>query len=184
MSKRTIGELVIDARNRISAMRIAPPAGEVSSRAAADEFEIAIDALVASLPVGRTADFYDTVAKVEERFQTAYDRAAVGNAKTEGQMAEAGTQVSLGWFVVLSRAGIAIRMGNTEPDYKAGDTMVFMLQRLPRKPEAPQLAVVPPAPPPMDLETARKIWTDHLASLSPEERSALVKASLPEYEPQ
>lgn len=148
MPQKTIDQLVADARSRISAMRVAPPSGEVSSRAAAAEFELAIDALVMSLPIGRTADFHEVIAKVEERFRPVYDREAVSNAKTDGQMSDASTRESTGWWIVLSRAGIAIRTGDVKPQYEVGDTIVFTLQRLPRKrPDAaPDLAIVPPAP--------------------------------------
>lgn len=130
MSEKTIDDLVKQARGRISAMRIAPPSGIESSRAAADEFERAIDALVALLPVGEPVMFYETVAKVEERFRKAYADEVVGNAKTEGQMEV--DQVSTGWWAVLSRAGFAIRMGDERPAYQDGDDMVFVLQRKPK----------------------------------------------------
>lgn len=184
MSNKTLDELVKDARARISTMRTeVPEYGIEASIIIAGELELAIDRLLQSLPVGRTADFYEHIVKVEERFRAVYDRETVANAKTEAQMEPA--RVSLGWFIVLARAGIAIRVGDTKPDYDAGDTVVFTMARLRRKPDAPELVVVPPPEPPIDVETARQVWLDHLATLSPERRAefAEIISSLPQYVP-
>lgn len=129
----SIDDIVKKARGRISAMRIAPPAGLESSRAAADEFECAIDACVRGMPADGTLHFHETIARVEERFRKKYDSEKAGGAKTESQMEEAADQVSTGWWIVLSRAGVAIRVGAEEPDFKAGDTVIFNMQRMPRK---------------------------------------------------
>lgn len=114
-------------------------------------------------------EFHETVAKVEERFRAVYDPGKVGAAKSQSQMDEGTEQVSTGWWVVLARFGVAVRFGATRPDIAAGDTLV-MVPRIIKKPSAPDLAVVPPAPPPIDAAAARTVW---LESLPPEVRAKI-----------
>lgn len=133
MTEKSINDLVKEARSRIGAMRISPPAGLESSRAAADEFERAIDALMAGLPVGEPVYFYETIAKVEERFRPAYDAEVVGNAKTDAQLKNL-EPISTGWWIVLARAGIAIRTGSTRPAFEAGENVILPLLRAPKQP--------------------------------------------------
>lgn len=170
-TKPTTTELVAIARSRIAAMRIAPCGGLVSSQAAADEFERVIDRLVFMLPASRVFEFYETVLKVEERFRKIFNAEAVGNAKVESQME--GEQISTGWWVFLEQFGVAIRFGDTKPEgIDAGDQLSISISSR-KKPAAPELAVVPPAPPPIDAETARRIWLD---SLPPEQAAKVEEA--------
>lgn len=102
-------------------------------------------------------EFQAIVTDVRERFQKRYDPQKAGDAKTEGQMADAGEDVSIGWFVALAQYGIAIYFGKEKPEIEKGDTLVLLARKIQKDP--PKLEVVPPPePPPIDAETARKIW--------------------------
>ncbi len=182
-TESTTAELIAAARSRVKTMRLGTNAGIARDNAAADDIERAIDRLVFMLPASRMFDFYEKVLKVEERFRKIYDAQAVGDAKVESQM-EA-EQVSTGWWVFLERFGVAIRTGDTKPEgIDAGDMLMVSISSR-KKPIAPELAVVPPAPPPIDAETARQVWLDHLATLPAEKRAEFVDAvsSLPAYVP-
>lgn len=125
-------------------------------------------------------EFHEVVAKVEERFRKVYDSEKIAKAVTESQMAP--DQVSTGWWVVLSRFGIAIRFGDKRPDIDVGDALVLNARKIPKKPDAPAIAIVPPAPPPVDAETARRIWLDSLPTEQADKMRAAI-ASVPEYVP-
>lgn len=161
---KTLNELVSDARSRISAMRLALWADIESSSAAAGVIERAIDGLIYSMPTADKLHFYETAAKVEERFRPVYDREKVANAKVEGQLEP--EQVSTGWWIVLSRFGVAMRFGSSKPDIQPGDTLVMTLSKMPKKPPAPVLAVIPLAPPSPD---ARAELVKLRANVKPED---------------
>jgi hypothetical protein len=62
------------------------------------------------------------VAKVEERFEKVYDVETLASAKGEDQVKY--ELVSSGWFVTLEGWGVAVRFGHTQPEFKAGDTLI------------------------------------------------------------
>lgn len=117
-------------------------------------------------------EFHAKVLKVEERFTTVYNAKALGEARSESQMANAGEQKSLGWFVTLEQFGAAIHFGKLKPDIAAGDIMIAEFRKKPQEP--PKLEVVPdPAPPaPIDAAAVREHF---LASLPPEQRELVAK---------
>lgn len=105
-------------------------------------------------------EFHEIVAKVEERFRKVYDGEKVAKAVTEGQMAP--DEISTGWWVVLSRFGIAIRFGDMKPDIAAGDTLVLVASKIPKAP--PQLAITPAPAAPGSPGTATVILPSGYAS--------------------
>jgi len=100
-------------------------------------------------------EFHATVVRVEERFQKRYDPDKAGAAQTEAKMAEASEEVSIGWYVVLDRFGIAFHFGRLKPEIEAGDTMVLVFRKIPKAP--PKLEVVPTPVKPLPSLTAAEL---------------------------
>lgn len=65
----------------------------------------------------------EVVSTVEERFRRAYDPIKSGEAKVESQMEY--EQVSTGWWLVIRRLGIALRVGKEKPPINSGDRIVI-----------------------------------------------------------
>jgi len=79
-------------------------------------------------------EFQAIVSDVRERFQKRYDAKKVGSAKTDAQMADAGEDVSIGWYVSLAQYGIAIYFGKNKPDIERGDTLCLISRKIPKEP--------------------------------------------------
>jgi hypothetical protein len=65
--------------------------------------------------------FEEVATSVEERFRRAYDADRVGTAKVESQMEY--TLVSLGWWLVIKRLGLALWIGKDKPAIESGDLL-------------------------------------------------------------
>lgn len=79
-------------------------------------------------PHGRIFEFEEVATRVEERFTRAYDAAAVGAAKVEGQMGY--DEVSTGWWLVMKRMGIALWIGKEKPEISSGDLLSISIRKL------------------------------------------------------
>lgn len=90
-----------------------------------------------TIPISARVDLplavVEVVSKVEERFVPVHNAAGLGSAKTESKVEP--EMSSAGWYAVLSRLGIALRIGAVEPDLRAGDTLLLSVSRMKRKDE-------------------------------------------------
>lgn len=81
-----------------------------------------------------TIEFHEVIAKLEERFRPELDDEAKarfgGTAEHPGKYEP--TMVSTGWWMVLARFGVAVRVGSTKPDdLAAGDQVVLTWHKRP-----------------------------------------------------
>ena len=72
-------------------------------------------------------EFEEIATKVEERFRRAYDPEKVGIAMTEGQMEY--TEVSVGWWLVIKRLGLALWIGKQKPAFETGDLLRIKISK-------------------------------------------------------
>lgn len=132
---------------------------------------------------GQEFEFHEVVAKVEERFRAEMDdeaRARLGAIEGSGGGNEGKYEpkmVSTGWWVVISRFGVAMRFGKLKPDIVAGDTLVLIARRIPRPQDPPALAAVPVAPKPPDFTPAELAVIRRLASTDPDSPEAAAIAA-------
>jgi hypothetical protein len=71
--------------------------------------------------------FEEVATSVEERFRRAYDADKVGTAKVESQMEF--TLVSLGWWLVIKRLGLALWIGKDKPAIESGDLLSITIRK-------------------------------------------------------
>ena len=81
---------------------------------------------------GRTRDHYsfdfeEVATSVEERFRRAYTAEGIGDAKAESQM-EYDT-ISMGWWLVIKRLGLALWVGNDKPALDTGDLLEISIKK-------------------------------------------------------
>jgi hypothetical protein len=72
-------------------------------------------------------EFEEVATSVEERFRRAYDADKVGTAKVESQMEY--TLVSLGWWLVIKRLGLALWIGKDKPAIQSGDLLSITIRK-------------------------------------------------------
>ncbi|MET3996034.1 hypothetical protein ABID65_007706 [Bradyrhizobium sp. S3.9.2] len=72
-------------------------------------------------------EFEEVATSVEERFRRAYDAAKVGNARVESQMEY--ELVSLGWWLVIKRLGLALWIGKDKPAIESGDLLSITIRK-------------------------------------------------------
>ncbi|MEY9638759.1 hypothetical protein ABIF66_007013 [Bradyrhizobium japonicum] len=72
-------------------------------------------------------EFEEVATSVEERFRRAYDPQKVGSAKVKSQMDY--ELVSLGWWLVIKRLGLALWIGKDKPAIESGDLLRIKISR-------------------------------------------------------
>lgn len=72
-------------------------------------------------------EFEEVATSVEERFSRAYDPAKVGSAMVESQMEY--QLVSLGWWLVIKRLGLALWISKDRPAIESGDLLRISIRR-------------------------------------------------------
>ncbi|MET3969127.1 hypothetical protein [Bradyrhizobium sp. S3.9.1] len=72
-------------------------------------------------------EFEEVATSVEERFRRAYDVAKVGSARVESQMEY--ELVSLGWWLVIKRLGLALWIGKDKPAIESGDLLNIKISK-------------------------------------------------------
>ena len=75
----------------------------------------------------REFEFEEVATCVEERFRRVYEGDSVGNAKVESQMKF--EQVSLGWWLVIKRLGLALWIGKDKPAIESGDLLRISIRK-------------------------------------------------------
>lgn len=75
----------------------------------------------------REFEFEEVATTVEERFRRVYDGDSVGSANVESQMKY--TEVSLGWWLVLKRLGLALWIGKDKPAIESGDLLRINIRK-------------------------------------------------------
>jgi hypothetical protein len=69
----------------------------------------------------------EVATRVEERFTRVYDPQTICDAKVESQMEY--RQVSLGWWLVIKRLGLALWIGDEKPTVESGDMISIRIGR-------------------------------------------------------
>ena len=72
-------------------------------------------------------EFEEVATSVEERFQRAYHEGAIGTAKVESQMTY--DNVSMGWWLVIKRLGLALWIGKDKPKIESGDLLRISIRK-------------------------------------------------------
>lgn len=72
-------------------------------------------------------EFEEVATSVEERFRRAYDGDKIGNAKVESQMEF--ELVSIGWWLVIKRLGLALWVGKHKPAIETGDLLRITISK-------------------------------------------------------
>ena len=72
-------------------------------------------------------EFEEVATSVEERFSRAYDANKVANAKVESQMEY--KEVSLGWWLVIRRLGLALWVSRDKPAIESGDLLSITIRK-------------------------------------------------------
>jgi hypothetical protein len=72
-------------------------------------------------------EFEEVATTVEERFRREYDPQSVSDAKVESQMVY--KEVSLGWWLVIKRLGLALWIGKDKPDIASGDLLRISIRK-------------------------------------------------------
>lgn len=72
-------------------------------------------------------EFEEVATSVEERFRRAYNAESMGIAKVESQM-EYDT-ISMGWWLVIKRLGLALWIGKDKPKIETGDLLEISIKR-------------------------------------------------------
>jgi len=72
-------------------------------------------------------EFEEVATKVEERFRRAYNAESMGNAKAEGQVEY--DEVSVGWWLVIKRMGLAMWIGHDKPSIESGDLLSISIKK-------------------------------------------------------
>jgi hypothetical protein len=72
-------------------------------------------------------EFEELATCVEERFDRVYDPQSVCDAKVEGQMEY--RKVSLGWWLVIKRMGLALWIGKDKPAIESGDLLRIKISK-------------------------------------------------------
>ena len=72
-------------------------------------------------------EFEEIATSVEERFRRAYNAEMMGTAKTEGQVEY--EEVSLGWWLVIRRLGLALWIGKEKPGIESGDLLRISIRK-------------------------------------------------------
>ena len=72
-------------------------------------------------------EFEEVASSVEERFQRAYHEGSIGTAKVESQMTY--DNVSMGWWLVIKRLGLALWIGMDKPDIQSGDLLRISIRK-------------------------------------------------------
>jgi hypothetical protein len=72
-------------------------------------------------------EFEEVATSVEERFRRAYDGDKIGNAKVESQMEF--ELVSIGWWLVIKRLGLALWVGKDKPAIETGDLLRITISK-------------------------------------------------------
>jgi hypothetical protein len=78
----------------------------------------------------REFEFEEVATSVEERFRRVYEGDKVGSAMVESQMAY--TEVSLGWWLVIKRLGLALWIGKDKPAIESGDLLRINIRKCER----------------------------------------------------
>ena len=81
----------------------------------------------ATLDALREFQFEEVATCVEERFRREYDPVKVGTAKVESQMDY--KLVSLGWWLVIKRLGLALWIGKDKPAIESGDLLRISIRK-------------------------------------------------------
>jgi len=72
-------------------------------------------------------EFDEIATSVEERFTRVYDPVKTGAAKVESQMEY--ELVSIGWWLVIKRLGLALWIGKEKPAMASGDLLKIKISR-------------------------------------------------------
>lgn len=72
-------------------------------------------------------EFEEVATSVEERFQRAYHEGAIGTAKVESQMTY--DNISMGWWLVIKRLGLALWIGKDKPRIESGDLLRISIRK-------------------------------------------------------
>jgi hypothetical protein len=72
-------------------------------------------------------EFEEVATCVEQRFTRVYNADKVSTAKSEGQMEY--VQVSLGWWLVIKRLGLALWIGDEQPGFASGDLLRISISK-------------------------------------------------------
>jgi hypothetical protein len=72
-------------------------------------------------------EFEEVATCVEERFRRAYDAQTVSDAKVESQMEY--QLISLGWWLVIKRLGLALWIGKDKPSIESGDLLRISISK-------------------------------------------------------
>ena len=72
-------------------------------------------------------EFEVVATSVEERFRRAYDGDKIGNAKVESQMEY--QLISIGWWLVIKRLGLALWVGKDKPAIETGDLLRITISK-------------------------------------------------------
>lgn len=72
-------------------------------------------------------EFEEVATSVEERFRRAYDGDKIGNAKVESQMEY--QLISIGWWLVIKRLGLALWVGKDKPAIETGDLLRITISK-------------------------------------------------------
>jgi hypothetical protein len=73
-------------------------------------------------------EFEEVVTVVEERFTKAYDVESLCTAKYANEVKY--KSVSSGWWLVIKRLGVALRVGDEKPEIKPGDTLAISIRKV------------------------------------------------------
>jgi hypothetical protein len=66
-------------------------------------------------------EFEEVATRVEERFTTAYDPTVESKR----------VNVSMGWWLVIKRLGLAIWISDTKPEITSGDLLSISIKKVP-----------------------------------------------------
>jgi len=66
-------------------------------------------------------EFEEVATRVEERFKSEYDATAENKTK----------QVSMGWWLVVKRLGLALWISDTKPAVSSGDLLSISIKKVP-----------------------------------------------------
>lgn len=72
-------------------------------------------------------EFEEIATTVEERFDRVYDPVSVRDAKVESQMEH--KLVSIGWWLVIKRLGLALWIGKDKPGIESGDLLRICIKK-------------------------------------------------------
>ena len=72
-------------------------------------------------------EFEEMATSVEERFERVYHHDAIGTAKVESQMTF--DNVSMGWWLVIKRLGLALWIGKDKPIIESGDLLRISIRK-------------------------------------------------------